>query len=245
MEAASYSTDGFYNISQIGNQFIGCVVFDWTNADNPNFPWHISANATNTYITGSDTQFEDDVYDGGSYTITMGGASNINTSFINRYGDRDLFMFYGTDDNPHFYIYGLDGGTAKYGNLQITPGGHFSLSSEYGTTILLQDEGTIKINYAGTGMTTFNQDCGDGVNRDLRIYGDKAVGSGTGSVNISYGDGANDYGLIEGTNGVRIDDLILDTAIPSAPVDGSCYFNAANQSMAVYYSGVWRYYEPN
>lgn len=39
--------------------------------------------------------------------------------------------------------------------------------------------------------------------------------------------------------------LVIPRAVPTVPEDGAMYFVAANQSLAVYYNGVWNYYEKN
>ena len=248
-QTSDFTTNGIYEIEDTGNMFFGCIVIDWALATYPEFPWSINEDGTNTQIVGSDVYSVEGINDKGTFTLTLsGGLRGINLTYINRYSkDTDNVYFnYETTGNPDVYFYGDDGGSLKYAKMGIAAAGHFRIQHGTGLqTIYLTDTGQIWLDNLGTSDIKCFGSCGAGDNFDFQVYGDKAVGSDTGSVNISYGDGVNDYGKIEATNGVRIDDLILDTAIPSAPVDGSCYFNAVNQSFAIYYDSVWRYYEPS
>jgi hypothetical protein len=49
-ETATYSLDGFKDISHNRNHFYGCLCWDWYVAQNGNYDWSIASNAYDTYI---------------------------------------------------------------------------------------------------------------------------------------------------------------------------------------------------
>ena len=64
------------------------------------------------------------------------------------------------------------------------------------------------------------------------------------NLRLRWGDGSNDYGIINSTSGgVKVQELILDNVAPSSPVVGSVYLVTANSSLAVYNGSAWNYYE--
>jgi len=123
----------------------------------------------------------------------------------------DFHTFYQTTFNPTAYWYGYDSaaGAVKYVSWNIDNTGASFLSSSNGENMYITPGGNLYLLYTAEGDVYLFSSCGAAENQALRVWGDKNVGT-KGSLNISYGDGTNDFGLLTGDGGVSIEPVIYN-----------------------------------
>lgn len=153
----------------------------------------------------------------GNDDITLDAADDI----IFYDNGQQMFQFSRAATLSYIYSYAADRPYIKFydsGSVYIDMSEEFKISDDGATVFKVDISGVNSLLYGG-----------DASGDDIHIF--------TNSVSNSPAIYMND------TGGVKITDLVLATAAPRNPVDGSVYFVTGNQSIAVYYNSIWRYYE--
>jgi len=127
-----------------------------------------------------------------------------NPGFI---GKTDFNFFEQTTLNPYVRIYGDVTGTEKYGFLQMSSTGVFTIKHGTGTSILLGD-GPLELAYDGNGDISCFTACDTDENRHLKIHGRNNADDARGRMELHWGDGTHEDGEIS----TNLGDLRLNPA---------------------------------
>jgi len=187
------TTDGFKNISTGGHQFNKCVVYDWGNADNPNFAWSIYSSATDITFIGTDAWLNvpSAFYDSGTKTTYIGQDKNQFgefTRFTDNYeltGSNAHYRF-GVNNSGWFYIKDLKQ-TATYPFIIASSVPNYSLFLSQNN-----NKPSFRVNFDGMSSTKEFQNIdvrdyqlfvsGDSWSHKIRCYGLSSQGISGGSI---------------------------------------------------------------
>lgn len=171
------------------------------------------------------------------------------TLVLNRLADGDVYLFSGSEagDNKDVKIYGYHTGVGtKYLRLYVDTNG---VANIYGqdSLNLWKING---LNYGAASNITCFAGSGSGVNREIKIKGRDAGNANTRELDLKWGDGTNDRGIISTDNGmieiaptakgIILNAIKTDTGDPASPVNGQIYINNFDNKIRMYADGAWR-----
>ena len=102
LQSASYSEDGFKNITYIGNMFFSCAVWDTNLASSYNYTFSINSYAQDTLIISSSTEVS--MNDEASDTTIMGRQGHLQIWDLNYNTSGTIDLFKDSDGSSSNYL---------------------------------------------------------------------------------------------------------------------------------------------